>query len=316
MLGNLQPKHVQAKCRCHCVDFLPTACLNFGAQCGPLRISYCALHPRQLDDLLSPLYILESAGSLFALKAMASKASSPLSPDSLEAQQSLGDLIEKHRQQATKRTILATSRFALAVLVLVTAGLFYFRSPATLTTHQHMSAHHPLEGWHDRLQPFHGTFTPNYDALEFAQIHSTRVEPGGIAIALFSPNIVVDARGVVSTLSETDWAGLKSLAEAAVSEDLPQTGSTFMNQWRIKHPRTDFPISWLRFKTSGGLKNVAVYGFDGSTWTLEPPVENFTELPQLLRDVFGTLSEARAGYQRGSQDAELLSKVKAILPED
>ncbi|KAG8902920.1 hypothetical protein FRB99_003946 [Tulasnella sp. 403] len=171
-----------------------------------------------------------------------------------------------------------------------------------------------LTGWHSRVEPATGPFTPTRDSLAFAELRSTPADPNGFTVAFFSPNIVVDARGVVSTLDTSDWQGIKNLVVEAVTS-LPQTG-VFRNQWRIAHARTGQPIDWLRVVTSSteDLGEVSAYGYDGVTTTLETPVGGYTTLPPVLDQVFGLLQEARSGYVKGAEVTVTIDAVKAVLP--
>ncbi|KAG8960358.1 hypothetical protein FRC00_000552 [Tulasnella sp. 408] len=237
---------------------------------------------------------------------------------------SLGDLVEKH-QSRLQYTIVATARLCLLSLVIVTSLLFYFRYPFRPSPHmqqqtvaQAASVSNAIAGWHDRLQPYPGgtaSFHPKRKDLAFVQFRSTPVQSEGFTAALFAPNVVVDARGTVSTLSKEDWQGLVDVAKRAVS-DTPQTGE-FRNQWRIKHERTSFPIDWLRVATASegdDLKEVSVYGFDGIHEELEKPVGEITALPMELKEVFNLVGEARDGYKRGNEDLVIVQRVKSILP--
>ncbi|KAG8975671.1 hypothetical protein FRC05_005189 [Tulasnella sp. 425] len=237
---------------------------------------------------------------------------------------SLGDLVEKH-QSHLRYTIVATSRLCLAGLVLVTSLLFYFRYPFQPSPHmqqqtvaQAASVSHAIAGWHDRLAPYPGgsqSFHPKRKDLAFVQLRDTPVQADAFTAALFAPDVVVDARGVVSTLGKDDWQGLVDVAKRAVTQT-PQTGGP-QNQWRIKHERTSYPIDWLRVATASegdDFKEVSVYGFDGVREELEEPVGEIKVLPTELKEVFNLIGEARDGYKRGNEDLEVIQRVKAILP--
>lgn len=55
----------------------------------------------------------------------------------------------------------------------------------------------------------------------------------GFSVALFKPNVAVDAMGRVFVLTEEDFSALSALA--AETAGLPTTGS-FRNQWRQVNP--------------------------------------------------------------------------------
>lgn len=167
-------------------------------------------------------------------------------------------------------------------------------------------------GWHSRAQPFTGTFEPTRDALVLASIHSTPVNPEGFTLALFTPNIAVDARGAALTLEQADFDALKSLSNRAVDPaEVPSPG-TFRNQWAIAHPITSRPIDRLLVKNSEGFAEVSVSGYEQGKTTLRAPVGEITELPAVLYDVFGLILEAREDGP-GEANADLVGKVKELL---
>jgi len=171
----------------------------------------------------------------------------------------------------------------------------------------------PLSGWHSRIEKYRGDFEPTFESLAFVQLRNSRLVPEGFTVAFFAPNFVVDARGIVSTVAQSDWDGLKELTERAVTE-LPETGE-FMNQWRVHHDHAGFPIDWLRVKTGEvPMKDVAVYGWDGRSTTLEVPIGDYTALPILLRETFTLTKEARSGFKNGKENKKMIERVKAILP--
>jgi hypothetical protein len=167
-------------------------------------------------------------------------------------------------------------------------------------------------GWHARAQPFTGTFLPTSDALVLASIHSTPVKPEDLTLALFTPNIAVDARGAALILEQADFDSLKSLSNRAVDPaEVPSPG-TFRNQWAIAHPITSRPIDRLLVKNSESFSEVSVSGYEKDKTALRAPVGAITELPAVLYDVFGLILEAREDGP-GEPNADLVSKVKELL---
>ncbi|KAG8975673.1 hypothetical protein FRC05_005191 [Tulasnella sp. 425] len=176
------------------------------------------------------------------------------------------------------------------------------------TAAQAASVSYAIAGWHDRLAPYPGgsqSFYPKRKDLAFVQLSSTMMQPEGFTAALFAPDVVVDARGVVSTLGKDDWQGLVDAAKRAVTQT-PQAGG-FRNQWRIRH-------GMATASEGDDLKEVSVYGFDGGRGELEEPVGEIEVLPTELKEVFNLVGEAWDGYNLGNEDLEVIQRVKAILP--
>ncbi len=171
-------------------------------------------------------------------------------------------------------------------------------------------------GWHNRSAPHRSPddFTPTRDALVFAVLRNAPADPNGFTLALYTPNIAIDASGRIFQLGDTDFAGLSALARHVLT--LPQTGS-FMNAWRIVRPITSQPIERLFVPDSSGqLVQTSVQGFEKEHRNqLKTPVGQYTELPSVLSELFGLITEARAGYQKGVEDSSVIAKVKAIVEE-
>ncbi|RDX56617.1 hypothetical protein OH76DRAFT_1395739 [Lentinus brumalis] len=169
-------------------------------------------------------------------------------------------------------------------------------------------------GWRARAEPYASAaeFTPSKDALVFAVLLNTPADPEGFTMALFRPDIAVDARGRVVQLKPEDFSTLASLAEDATR--LPDTGS-FMNAWRVAHDRTSQKIDRLFVRTpSGELMQVSVQGWHAEKKKLQTAVGEHDELPPVLHELFGYIQEGRADYQRGQVDnAGVIEKVKALV---
>jgi hypothetical protein len=218
------------------------------------------------------------------------------------------DLPKKSSNLLAQRIITTTSRLILFGLVAAATILVLYRHPTIMS---YNITNTPLYGWHSRAQPLAGRFVPSKEAFSFASLRNAPVDPEGFNAGFFAPDIVVDARGVVLKLNEQDWQGITDLAQRAVTE-LPQTGA-FRNQWRIRHPRTSYPIDWLQVNVqTEDFKQIAVYGFDPREDTLDPPVGDYTSLPPILKELFGVLGEARDGYVKGEEDTVMINQVKAV----
>ena len=167
-------------------------------------------------------------------------------------------------------------------------------------------------GWHSRATPHPdgAAYDIKKENVVFGLTRNSRVEPEGFSVALFKPNVAIDAMGRVFVLSEDDWSALANLASQTNS--LPDTGS-FRNQWRVKHDRTDYPIDYLHVSTGSDLHMIGVYGHDGQTTTLKPPVGDITDLPEPLNKLVTYAKEGRDGFERGQENAEVTARVKAVL---
>ncbi len=121
------------------------------------------------------------------------------------------------------------------------------------------------EGWYSRSTPqddstSSSTFTPTREALAFAVLHSAQADADGFTLALFHPNIAVDAMGRLLVVEKDDFTGLTTLAQK--TPGLPQTGS-FWNTWRVSQERSEQVIRRLLVATSkeGELVETSVQGY-------------------------------------------------------
>lgn len=170
-----------------------------------------------------------------------------------------------------------------------------------------------VQGWHARATSHpYPDFTPTKDALVFAVLLNAPVDPEGFTMALFQPNIAIDARGRVLQLQSQDFAALAALAQEA--SGLPDTGS-FMNAWRVSHARTSQKIDRLFTKTSGGrdIRETSVQGWDPEKTQLQDAVGDNQALPPVLQELFGYIQEGRTGFVRGEENKELISQVKTLV---
>lgn len=178
---------------------------------------------------------------------------------------------------------------------------------------EEMSWHSDFAGWRSRSQPHPSptAFNPTRDALVFGALRNAPAQPDGFTLALFTPNIAVDAMGRALVLGADDFAGLNALAKETL--DLPETGS-FRNTWRVKQMRTSQPIDRLFVSTSGNaLREVSVRGYDKEKRDLSVPVTEHTQLPDTLWELFGLIVESREDYEQGQEDAKLIGQVKELL---
>ena len=170
-----------------------------------------------------------------------------------------------------------------------------------------------LTGWYSRAEPHPSpeAFAPSRESLLFAAFRSAQVGES-LTAALFSPNIAVDAMGRVLVVQQSDFSGLAALAKQVL--DLPNTGN-FQNQWRVYRRATCRPIE-KSFVTDGDgdLVQTGVYGFVGDgPRVLSAPVGEYTELPQVLSDLFSLALEAREGYVAGKGDRQMIERVTALV---
>ncbi|KAG9086920.1 hypothetical protein FRC06_002816 [Ceratobasidium sp. 370] len=167
-------------------------------------------------------------------------------------------------------------------------------------------------GWHSRTRPLQGgpAYNVNKSNVVFGMTRSTRLEPDGFTVLFLKPNVAIDAMGRVLEVKSRDFSALATLAAETTS--LPDTGA-FQNLWSVKQSHSDWPIDELYVTTSGGMYTVSVYGQDGVTTTLDPPVGNITDLPPSLNKMFTLAKEGRSGFVSGGADVAMISKAKAAL---
>lgn len=170
-----------------------------------------------------------------------------------------------------------------------------------------------LAGWHARTTPHPSpeTFVPTRSALAFAVLRNAQADPEGFTLALFSPNIVVDARGRVLILAIDEWDAIVDMARKTLN--LPKTGK-FWNTWRVKQERTSQPIDRILVASAGGeLAEESVQGWAKGKTELSEPVGEITRLPQVLDEFVELVREGRDGYVKGEEDKEIIKKVKGVL---
>lgn len=92
----------------------------------------------------------------------------------------------------------------------------------------------------------------------FAVVRNAKIENHSLTLALFGPNIGVDASGKVLVIKEGDFSTLSSLANQTL--ELPQTGN-FRNTWIIRRPTTCHAIERLLVSTSeSGVAETSLQG--------------------------------------------------------
>ncbi|KAB5590691.1 hypothetical protein CTheo_5862 [Ceratobasidium theobromae] len=216
---------------------------------------------------------------------------------------------EKPKPMLTRARIgiaLAVSLITLAVLTPVhynplrKSSIFAMASPT---------------GWHSRSTPHQDG--PAYDIrkenLVLGMARNSKVEPEGFSVAFFKPNVAVDAMGRVLVVPESDWTAIVNLATQTLS--LPTTGE-WMNQWRVKHDRTCYPIDQLCVaKPDGRLHVISVYGHDGQTTQLQPPVHGRNNLPDSINTLISYAKEGREGFELGEENTQVTDRIKPILSE-
>lgn len=171
-----------------------------------------------------------------------------------------------------------------------------------------------VASWRDRGERIRDpeTWQPQRKDLVFAVVHSTPIEHRALTLALFGPNIGVDAIGSVLVLKEDDFSALSSLASQTL--ELPQTGN-FRNTWIIRRPTTSQPIERLLVSTSESeFAETSVQGYnDQGEFELEHSVGEITVLPPLLQNLFGSILKARTGYDRQHRNEAVLKKVLEVV---
>lgn len=169
------------------------------------------------------------------------------------------------------------------------------------------TATHSAQGWHARATEHTGSFAPAKEDVLLNALLNSPVEPNGFTVSIVKPNIAVDARGKVLSLSNDDFAAFEAKIEEVKA--LPQT-SGFRGQWRVKQQRTSYPIDIIQIP---GEAERSVYGWSATTSTLEETTNGYTTLPEPLQTLIGWAREAREGYHRGQADGTEIEKVKNIL---
>ncbi|TRM60153.1 hypothetical protein BD626DRAFT_538898 [Schizophyllum amplum] len=179
------------------------------------------------------------------------------------------------------------------------------------------------KGWYGRTAPHPAPeeWTPRREALSLAVLRSTKIEPEGFTLALFSDtmdgqHVAVDAMGRVVLVPGADHEAMMAHVQTAMA--LPETGM-FRNLWQVKQPTTSQPIDRVvvpRGTAEGENAEVSVSGWVGSSedaMPLKRPVEGIEELPSALKELIGLALEARQDFDSGSMDQAMVSRVKNCL---
>lgn len=175
----------------------------------------------------------------------------------------------------------------------------------------------PLTGWYARAQPLLSEFKPTREHLVFSVTHSTMAR-SSMTLALFAPNIAIDAIGDVLCLQESDFAGLVALAKKVMQLTKSKPSG---NQWRIEHTTTCWPIDYLDiFTTEASVERMSIYGFydpKGGHLTMKDPVNGITQLPGPIVDMFLLAYEARGKYSYDDPPTGgVFQEVQAIFRKD
>ena len=169
------------------------------------------------------------------------------------------------------------------------------------------------EGWHARATPHPdaSTFQPTSDALIFASVLSTMAFPDSFTMALFRPNIAVDASGRVLQLQPQDFSTLALLAEDVAR--LPDTGG-FQGFWVVSSQFTCRANDFLYVKTpEGGLKTTGVYAWDARHTELSMPTAGYEHLPPAMHELVGYVQEAHAEKTESKEGGELVRRIKDMV---
>lgn len=209
---------------------------------------------------------------------------------------------------------MTSSNKPLLFCVLAAVVLLFFWNKRGHYFSQETKMDPTVASWRDRAEPIQNpeSWQPQRKDLVFAVVHSTPVEHRALTLALFGPNIGVDAGGNVLALKEDDFSSLSSLASQ--TPELPQTGN-FRNTWIIRRPTTSQPIERLLVSVSESeFAETSVQGHnDQGEFELEHPVGETTVLPTLLQDLFGLILKARTDYDRQHRNEAVLKNVLEVV---
>lgn len=171
-----------------------------------------------------------------------------------------------------------------------------------------------IADWRTRTHeiPDPETWKPERKHLVFAVVRNAQAEHRALTLALFGPNIGVDASGNVLALDDADFSTLSSLASQAL--ELPKTGH-LRNTWIIRRPTTCQPIERLLVSINEQqFVETSVQGHnDGGEFELKDPVGDITVLPPLLRELFGSILKARTDYDPHNRNDAILNRVLDVV---
>ncbi|KAF8919455.1 hypothetical protein CPB85DRAFT_1429569 [Mucidula mucida] len=162
--------------------------------------------------------------------------------------------------------------------------------------------------------PSPSTYNPTYASLALLAMRDTPAIQNSLTLAVFTDKVAITASGQVVVLSSEDYDAIMTLVEQAKALPLPDS---FAHTWRVKHPITSRPIDHLRLGTPGqvDMHQFAVYGYDTEKKELKEPVGDITHIPGELSELMELVLEGRAGFKKDEIDAEIVEKVKSILPQ-
>jgi len=210
-------------------------------------------------------------------------------------------------------SILASSNQPLFFCVLTAlAFLLFWNTRSYYSPETKMQS--AVADWRDRAERIRNpeSWQPERKDLVFAVVLNGPVEHHALTLALFHPNIGVDASGNVLALKEDDFSAMSRLATRTL--ELPQTGE-FRNAWILRRPTTSQPIERLLVSTGGSeLVETSVQGYNNQGgFDLKEPVGDVTVLPHLLQDLFGLILKARTDYDPRNRHEAVLQKVLDVI---
>ncbi|KAF9027088.1 hypothetical protein BDZ89DRAFT_1067083 [Hymenopellis radicata] len=170
--------------------------------------------------------------------------------------------------------------------------------------------------WKSRAHahPSPSTYSPTYASLALLAMRDMPAIQNSLTLAVFTDKVAITASGEVVVLSSEDYDAIMSLAEQAKALPLPDS---FAHTWRVKHPMTSRPIDRVRLGTPGAvdMHQFAVYGYDSEKKELKEPVGDITHLPGELSELMELVLEGRADLKKDEINAEIVEKVKSIVPQ-
>ncbi|KAG8712043.1 hypothetical protein FRC11_001159, partial [Ceratobasidium sp. 423] len=133
-------------------------------------------------------------------------------------------------EEKPRKQLLTPVRVGIALIFTLLAA-FFVLSPSAYNAMSGRTAFADPSGWYSRATPHPDG--ANYDVKQenvvFGLTRNSKVEQDGFSVALFKPNVAVDAMGRVWALTDKDFDALTKLATLTIG--LPDTGA-FRNQWR------------------------------------------------------------------------------------
>lgn len=180
-------------------------------------------------------------------------------------------------------------------------------------------------GWHARAVPHpnRDVFTPSPENLVFvAKTHGV-AEQNGFVMALFHPDIAVDACGRVLQLRPRDFHLITWLTDEA--SRLPPTGRNCRAWWIAQNDsrQTDSSTEIYARTSAGEMRGTAVSGWHPRRTLLQWPrfmlgaPRDRQHLPPVVHELVGYVVEGREGYKPRGGGAEkersrLVDRIKGM----